>query len=100
MFSGNRTADIDCAADEAPVNLPGPGRLVIVAWQDVHMDVIVADVAKDCVTKIASTKTVLVEAQHPGKRCVGYGHVGRDFALIMTREPFIHQHGQGMTKLA
>ena len=100
MFSGNRTALFNCAANEAPVNLPGPRRFVIIARQDVDVDVIVADVPKDCVAKISATQTILIKAQHPGKRFVGHSHVSRDFALVMTSEPFIHQNRQRMTKLA
>src|SRR5258708_1178725 len=40
-------ADRNCALDECQINLPGPCGFVIVARQDVHVHVIVADVTED-----------------------------------------------------
>jgi len=77
-----------------------PGRFVIIARQYVDMDVIVADVPKNCVAKISATQTVLIKAQHPGKRVVRHGHVGGNLLLVVVREPFVHKHWQRMAELA
>ena len=64
------------------------------------MDVVVTDVAEDCVSKIAAAQRVLIEAQHARESLIGNSHVSRDFALAIAREPLIHQYRQRVTELA
>ena len=64
------------------------------------MNVIVADMTEDCVSKIAAAQRTLIESQHARKSLIGHGHVSRDFALAIPREPFIHQYRQRVTELA
>src|SRR2546425_4068834 len=61
MLRGNRSADFDCAANKGPVNLARLHRFVVVARQDIDVDVVVADVAKDRVAKISATQTILIK---------------------------------------
>ena len=64
------------------------------------MNVIVADVAEDCVSKIATAQRVLIEAQHVRESLIGNRHISRDLALAIAREPFVHQYRQSVTELA
>src|SRR5438132_13118853 len=64
MLGGDCSAHLNRASDELTINGPGFFGFIIVARQDVHVHVIVADVSENGVTKISATQSVLIKAQH------------------------------------
>src|SRR5437773_2057212 len=100
MLCRNRTSDFHGPPNKPMIDFPCLYGFIIVTRQDVHMNVIVADVTEDRITQVAAAQILLIEAQHARECLVGHRHIGRNLALVVPREPFVHEYRQRMTKLA
>src|SRR6266851_9860912 len=98
MFCRQSPTNSSSTFQKLQIDLTGLGSFVVVARQNVDMYVIVADVAEDGVPETAGAQCGLIEPQHAGKLFIRDRHVRGNFALLVTPEPFIHQHGYLMTK--
>src|SRR6266404_9407701 len=61
VFGRDCATHIDGPTNECSINLPGPFGFDIIARKNVHVHVIVADMAKDCVFEITAPQRLLIK---------------------------------------
>src|ERR1051325_5886520 len=83
MLSRDRAANFNGAANELTIDGPGLLSFIIIARKDVHVHMIVADVAKDGIAQVAISQALLVKAKHSRERIVRNRHVGRNLSLVV-----------------